>query len=382
MVTTELASSGYVSAITLNGAALSKNGNGQYVLDASSLSDGNYSLEVTSKDAAGNTGTFTKNFAVDADGPKDAIISVSGEASGINAAEAAAPIAVNVSFSDTQTISSATLDGASVDLGGGNSFTIAAGSLAEGVHTVKVISENSAGVQVTSEKTFEVDLTPPGGASIQLVGDDNVLTSTEIASATTVFITPEPGSTVLGASIGSQNLTYDAASGSYTFNASNLRGGRHEIEATSSDTAGNTTASNLPLTILGNSTGSDIFEIDYTKSGTTVNFEIYVVNTPTGMDQGIAAYNLTLGLEQSQLDYVEGSIRTAEGGFFSSNENAAASGTVATAGIYQSKFTDFTSPLLSFSANIATVTNSYKISLSDVLLENLDIPDTNYFVQI
>ena len=83
MVTTELASSGYVSAITLNGTALSKNGNGQYVLDASSLSDGNYLLKVTSKDAAGNTGTFTKDFAVDADGPKDAIISVSGEASAI-----------------------------------------------------------------------------------------------------------------------------------------------------------------------------------------------------------------------------------------------------------------------------------------------------------
>jgi hypothetical protein len=55
---------------------------------------------------------------------------------------------------------------------------------------------------------------------------------------------------------------------------------------------------------------------------------------------------------------------------------------VITAGVYQSKFTDFTSPLLSFSANIENVTNAYKISLSDVILENIDIPDTNYFVQI
>ena len=124
-----------------------------------------------------------------------------------------------------------------VDLGAAAASQLRRAHLSEGVHTVKGCSGEFCRVQVTSEKNFEVDLTPPGGASIQLIGDDNVLTSTEIASATTVFITPEPGSTVPSASIGSQNLTYDAASGSYTFNASNLRGGRYEIEATSSDTA-------------------------------------------------------------------------------------------------------------------------------------------------
>jgi hypothetical protein len=378
VVTTELASSGYVSAITLNGTALSKNGNGQYVLDASSLSDGNYSLEVTSKDAAGNTGTFTKDFAVDADGPKDATISVSGEASGINAAEAAAPITVNVSFSDTQTISSATLDGVAVDLGGGSGFTIAAGSLSEGVHTVKVISESSAGVQVTSEKTFEVDLTPPGGASIQLVGDDNVLTSSEISSATTVFITPEPGSTVVSASIGTQNLAYNSSSGSYTFNASSLSGGRYDLIATSSDAAGNTTTSALPIAVLGTSGGANSFDIVTTKTGSVVDFQIYLVNPPSGMQDGIGSFNISIDFDTREFDYVEGSASTAEGGFFSINEKNASLGSVATAGIYQSKFTDFNSPLLSFQAEIENTSSSYQVSLTEIALEDVDIVNIDH----
>jgi len=382
VVTTELASLGYVSAITLNGAALSKNANGQYVLDASSLPDGNYSLEVTSKDAAGNTGTFTKDFSVDADGPKDATISVSGEGSGINAAEAAGPITVNVSFSDTQTISSATLDGVAVDLGGGSSFTIAAGSLSEGVHTVKVISENSAGVQVTSEKTFEVDLTPPGGASIQLVGDDKVLTSSEIANATTVFITPEPGSTVVAASVGTQNLSYNSASGSYTFNASSLRGGRYEIEATSADTAGNTIKSVLPFTVLGTSNGSNVFQLETTKSGNQVDFDVYIVNAPANLEAGLPAYGLTIQLEPSALDYIEGSLTGSEGAFYAVGETSSASGTVRISGLYQSLFTDYSLPLLSFSADVISSSGAYSIGFSDASLEYVDLPDTNYFVSI
>ena len=381
-ITTELASSGYVSAIKFNGSFLSKNTAGQYVLDASTLVDGDYNLEVTSMDAAGNTATFSKDFKVDADGPGDATITVSGEAAGINATEAAASIAVSISFGEEQTIKSAKLDGSAVDLGGTTGFTIAPGTLSEGVHTITVVSQDASGTEVTSQKAFEVDTTPPNGATIQLVGDDNVLTSSEITSSTTVFISPEPGSTVVGASIGSQSLSYDAGSGSYTFNASKLKGGRYEIEAVSADTAGNTVTTSTPVTILGNSTGSDIFDIAISKSGSVVNFEVYVVNTPSGMEDGIAAYNLTLDLEQSKLDYREKSIATAEGGFFSTNENSSGTGKVVTAGIYQSKFTDFASPLLTFSADLVSSSNSYQIGLNGVILENLQIPDTNYFVQI
>ena len=150
----------------------------------------------------------------------------------------------------------------------------------------------------------------------------------------------------------------------------------------SADTAGNTVTTSTPITILGNSTGSDIFDIAISKSGSVVNFEVYVVNTPSGMEDGIAAYNLTLDLEQSKLDYREKSIATAEGGFFSTNENSSGTGKVVTAGIYQSKFTDFASPLLTFSANLVSSSNSYQIGLNGVILENLQIPDTNYFVQI
>ena len=67
------------------------------------------------------------------------------------------------------------------------------------MHTITVVSQDASGTEVTSQKAFEVDTTPPNGATIQLVGDDNVLTSSEITSSTTVFISPEPGSTVVGA---------------------------------------------------------------------------------------------------------------------------------------------------------------------------------------
>jgi hypothetical protein len=381
VVTTALESAGYVSGITLDGGALSKNADGQYVLDASGLADGSYTLEVASRDTAGNTDKFSKSFSVDADGRSDAVISIAGEAGGLNASEVSAAIPVTMSFLEPQTIISATLDGAAVNLGSGSTFNIAAGSLSDGVHTVSVVSQDATGVQVTSSKSFEVDTTPPGGATIQLVGDDNVLTASETTSSTAVFITPEPGSTLVSASIGAQNLAY-SSNGAYTFNATSLRGGRHEIEVLSSDTAGNIASSKLEFTVLGTSNGSNVFEIETTKVDDRVDFDVYIVSPPSSLEDGLPAYEFTLKLDQANLDFVEGSMKGSEGGLHVVGESLANTGTVRVSGLYQSLFSDYSKPFLEFSADVMGSASSYTIGFASVKLEYVDIPDTNYFVSI
>lgn len=382
VVTTALESAGYVSGITLDGGALSKNADGQYVLDASGLADGSYTLEVASRDTAGNTDKFSKSFSVDADGRSEAVISIAGEAGGLNASEVSAAIPVTMSFLEPQTIISATLDGAAVSLGSGSTFNISAGSLSDGVHTVSVVSEDATGVQVTSSKSFEVDTTPPGGATIQLVGDDNVLTASETTSSTAVFITPEPGSTLVSASIGAQNLAYSSSGGAYTFNATSLRGGRHEIEVLSSDTAGNIASSKLEFTVLGTSNGSNVFEIETTKVDDRVDFDVYIVSPPSSLEDGLPAYDVTLKLDQANLDFVEGSMKGSEGAFYAVGESLANTGTVRVSGLYQSLFTDYSQPFLEFSADVIGNASSYSIGLASVSLEYVDILDTNYFISI
>ena len=286
-----------------------------------------------------------------------------------------------MSFLEPQTIISATLDGAAVNLGSGSTFNIAAGSLSDGVHTVSVVSQDATGVQVTSSKSFEVDTTPPGGATIQLVGDDNVLTASETTSSTAVFITPEPGSTLVSASIGAQNLAY-SSNGAYTFNATSLRGGRHEIEVLSSDTAGNIASSKLEFTVLGTSNGSNVFEIETTKVDDRVDFDVYIVSPPSSLEDGLPAYEFTLKLDQANLDFVEGSMKGSEGGLHVVGESLANTGTVRVSGLYQSLFSDYSKPFLEFSADVMGSASSYTIGFASVKLEYVDIPDTNYFVSI
>ena len=96
------------------------------------------------------------------------------------------------------------------------------------------------------------------------------------------------------------------------------------------------------------------------------------------MQDGIGAFNISIDFDTREFDYVEGSASTAEGGFFSINEKNASLGSLATAGIYQSKFTDFNSPLLSFQAEIENNSSSYQVSLTEIALEDVDIVNIDH----
>ena len=75
-------------------------------------------------------------------------------------------------------------------------------------------------------------------------------------------------------------------------------------------------------------------------------------------------------------------MRGSEGAFFAYSEKNAPSGSVNIAAIYQSPYTDFNSPLFSFSAETLTGTSVATIGLLDTILEYVELPDSNYFVQI
>ena len=125
-----------------------------------------------------------------------------------------------------------------------------------------------------------------------------------------------------------------------------------------------------------------MFEIETTKVDDRVDFDVYIVSPPSSLEDGLPAYDVTLKLDQANLDFVEGSMKGSEGAFYAVGESLANTGTVRVSGLYQSLFTDYSQPFLEFSADVIGNASSYSIGLASVSLEYVDILDTNYFISI
>ncbi|WP_370438776.1 Ig-like domain-containing protein [Microvirga sp. TS319] len=217
------------------------NGDWSEDYDPDDLTNGQHTVEVRATDAAGNvsgvtTITFTLDTAAPA-APTVALTTDSGTADDDGITNSAALTIEHVADGDTVEYQ--------VEEGGEWSTTYDPDDLADGDHTIKVRVKDAAGnVSNVATVTFTLDTTPPVNAGIDV---DDLLTAAEATAAVPVAITPDNGAIIVSAKIDGVDLTL--TDGDYTFDATDMDEGEHEIVVVTKDAAGNETTTTRTITI-------------------------------------------------------------------------------------------------------------------------------------
>ena len=204
------------------------NGNWSTTLGKDDLpaADGEYTVTVTSMDAAGNRGPEATTLITMNTSGKQAIIgTVAGTDNVVNAQEAAAPIKVagvaeanaklkfQIVDSQNKVIDLPNAE-ATADANGQWTLdmTLPAG-LADGKYTLSVTSTNAVGNTATGTREFTVDKTPPAPVSkVTVEGGDLIITNKEAKSGVDVTGTAEPGAKVRVTVAGGKTLEATAGS--------------------------------------------------------------------------------------------------------------------------------------------------------------------------
>ena len=128
---------------------------------------------------------------------------------------------------------------ASVGLNGSWSFNPT--GLADGAHTLKLVSTDAAGnVSSLTSFTFTLDTTGPATPSVSLTNDTGSSGSDLITSDGTLRGSAEAGSTVKITDGGTVlGTTIAGSDGSWSYAPTGLRDGAHSIKVVATDAAGN-----------------------------------------------------------------------------------------------------------------------------------------------
>ena len=370
-----------VRSIKFNGVNLAGS-EGEYSLDASNFANGEYSIDVVIEDAAGNQTNSTKTFTLDTTAAKEAKISIAGSENGLNKTEVSGLVTVDIDLQGATGISSAKIGSKDLTLVSGNKYTFDASNLAEGTHTVTVLTTGTSGETLTSTSTFKIDKTEPSAAEVVIVSANGGLTPSELVEPVDVVIIPDIGASLVSAKVGSVSL--NKMSGTlYNFNASSLAGGKHEVEVITQDQAGNQTITTEEFTVLGfSNVGSNIFDIKSSATGDVIKFDVSVKNILNVLPDGIPSYDFSLKLNPNELDFAEGSFRGSPGAIYSANQSASSSGVIKVGGFYQRPYEQYDEIFFSFSA-----TKSSNLRSAEILFENTyfgaeDLGSLTYFVEI
>jgi peptidoglycan/xylan/chitin deacetylase (PgdA/CDA1 family)/major membrane immunogen (membrane-anchored lipoprotein) len=328
-VTVQVYSGGTATGAPVQTTTATVAADGSWSKAASTLPDGPYTVQATQSDAAGNTGTSSAvTFTVDttpadttapavaitapADGAtvKSATPTVSG--TGGQAAGDNATVSVKVYSGSSATGTPVQTTTATVAADG--SWSKAASTLPDGTYTVQATQSDAAGNTGASAVTFTVDTTPADttapAVAITAPADGSTLPSaTPTVTGTggtantdniTLTLKVYAGSTATGTPVQTTTATI-AADGSWSKMASTLPDGTYTVQATQSDTAGNTGTS-TPVTFTVDTTapavaitsptaGAKLSTSTAAVSGTagnsvgdnaTVSLRVYTGSTATG----------------------------------------------------------------------------------------------------
>ena len=373
--------SGSAANLSVNGIALTER-DGYFILDASTLTDGDYTLIGEFIDKAGNTFDISKAFSVDLTGPSEAVISIEGASPNLNAQEASGNVNVNVTVNSGVTIVSAKIGDTDLTPISGSTYEFDASNLSEGSHTVTFVTSDESGNEVTSTQSFNIDLTGPSDAEITIVNSDGGLSPEETVETVKVVLKTDDDATITSAKIGSINLT-SISENLYEFSASGLSGGKHTLEVVSADAAGNETTTSEVFTVLGfTSSASNLFEFTTERADDVITFSLNIKNIISPLIDGIPAFEFGIDMNSAHLDFVEGSFKGAPGTLGLTNEDGAASGDFTALGIYLTPFNSWDQALFSFQAIDLGTSSSTQIALSDVKLGDYDIVDSSAFISI
>ncbi|HEX5055044.1 MAG TPA: Ig-like domain-containing protein, partial [Gammaproteobacteria bacterium] len=217
------------SAITLNGQP--------FVSGTAVGADGHYILAVSARDRAGNTGTQTVSFEVDATPP---VISIGGVQAGAVVNKAVTPVI---------DVTDANPAGRNITLNG-QAFASGTAVAAEGEYQLLVTATDGAGNSAQRSIGFTIDLTPP---TVAILSPDNGASIAE-PSVDIVGYT-EAGATVFLSGPGAQEIPVLAdTTGRFIFASVALAGGENRFSLHSTDRAGNT-GPDTQLTVFGSGAG-------------------------------------------------------------------------------------------------------------------------------
>ncbi|AMW79475.1 hypothetical protein AMD27_11660 [Acinetobacter sp. TGL-Y2] len=203
------------------------------------LPEGEYTVEATAKDPAGNTGSANEDFTVDVDGPVvtidpiDSTKDTTPEITGTT--EPGATVDVVIKDANGNPVAQGP---ATVNPDGTWSFTPTT-ELPEGDYIVEAVGKDplgNKGEPVTED--FDVDTTAPVGVSINPLNDTNdntptITGKTEPGTSVVVTVTDVNGKVVSGAATVNSD-------GTWTYTPESLADGKQDVVAVATDAAGNT----------------------------------------------------------------------------------------------------------------------------------------------
>lgn len=233
------------------------------------LTDGLHSLNVTVKDAAGNTSTVSSSINVTVDTVAPPAASNLTLTNDIGGGSVNIPNG-GLTNDSTPVLSGSGLTGSiitisdqngvlgSTTVGTGGTWTFTpATALADGNHTFSVVASDTAGnVSGTSTISAVIDATPPAVPASIVVSNDEGTTPVTIANGGSTndntpflsgsgeagsIITIREGTTVLGS-------TAVGSNGQWSFTSPTLLDGPHTLTATATDAAGNSSAASTAIT--------------------------------------------------------------------------------------------------------------------------------------
>ncbi|MBO3662968.1 Ig-like domain-containing protein [Microbacterium stercoris] len=239
-------------------------GTGSWTVPAGTLTEGDYTVTATSTDAAGNVSPVSDavTFTVDTTAPEAP--TVTGPADGSTISDGTPDITgtvpvfepgltVDVTIANPDGTTSVLEDVPVTDNGDGTgSWTVPAGTLADGDYTVTATSTDVAGnvSPVSDEVTFTVDTTAPEAPAILTPTDGSITADT----TPVISGTAEPETTVdvtVTNADGSTTVFEDvpvSAGGAWTITpATPLAQGAHTATAVAVDAAGNVSAPSEPV---------------------------------------------------------------------------------------------------------------------------------------
>ncbi|NIF34945.1 Ig-like domain-containing protein [Enterobacter sp. Tr-810] len=234
--------------------------------DAQALADGTWTVNVSGKDAAGNTVSGSQTIGVDTVAPTLSIDTIAQD-NIINAAEHNQALTLTgKTDAEAGQIVTVTLNGknhtATVGNDGTWSVTLPASevqALANGNHTLTVNVSDKAGNGASTSAEFTVDTVAPV-VTINTVADDNVLNTDEQGQAQIISgkASGAAAGDVVTVTLGGQTFTgVVQADGSWSVGVpasvlSTLGEGSHSISVSVTDAAGNTGSATHGITLSGN----------------------------------------------------------------------------------------------------------------------------------
>ena len=352
-----------VDAVTFQGSSLSKLGS-FYVLNASSLENGNYSISVAVSDAAGNVTNTSKSFSIDRLSEDDAVVDL---ATSINSSQSSGSVSGSVSTGGG-TVSSVTVGGESVTTDENGQFEVDGTTLEDGENTVTVTTTNEDGSQTTTTTTIFVDRTPPGETEITVVGSSGGLMPSEMVDPVQVVLVPDVDASIVSGSVGGVELQHVDGT-LYQFDANSLSSGEYTVSVVAADEAGNETISTKLIRIFeGTTTANGLFDVKTSQSGDVVTFDLYFNKIHPSLEGGIPAYNFGIKLDPSELTFVNNSFSPSHG-FSAVNERNVDDGIVLVSGFYQTPFDQYEGVFASFEAISEAGLTESRIDFTNILLE-------------